>query len=145
MHDGVAQWTKDRANPYKDARRYVAKVQWLAIARGEALCGMPTLHARTFLPAVTVEEPPIMRIRYLMRGVLACEPWECSPLAGELQRTVRATAAELRDLGNKPEQMVIALKRATSRGALRAATTREDDLHYRMILWSVREYFRCDS
>ena len=92
-----------------------------------------------------VAEPPIMRIRNLMKGVLACEPWECSPLAGELQRTVRASAAELRDLGNKPEQMVIALKRATSRGALRGSTTREDDLHYRIILWSVREYFRCDS
>lgn len=129
----------------KVAGAYEAKVQWLVIADGGVLCGMPTLHAPTFPSAQIVAEAPITRIRSLMRGVLACEPWECSPLAGELQRTVRATAAELRDCGTKPEQMVIALKRATSRGALRATTTREDDLHYRMILWSVREYFRCDS
>lgn len=110
---------------------------------------MPSLHAPLFpappSSAVTLAEAPVTRLRSLMRGVLACEPWECSPLAGELQRAVRATAAELRDRGSKPEQMVIALKRATARGALRATTTREDDLHYRMILWSVREYFRCDS
>jgi hypothetical protein len=110
---------------------------------------MPTLHAPLFpappSSAVTLAEAPVTRLRNLMRGVLACEPWECSPLAGELQRTVRATAAELRDRGSRPEQMVITLKRATARGALRATTTREDDLHYRMILWSVRESFRWDS
>ena len=106
---------------------------------------MPTLPARIFPAALSVEAQPITRLRALMRNVLSCEPWECSPLAGELQRTVRATAADLRDRGSKPEQMVIALKRATARGALRATTRPEDDLHYRMILWSVREYFRYDS
>ena len=106
---------------------------------------MPTLYVRTYQPAVAAPEAPISRLSALMRVVLATEPWERSPLCDELQRTVRASAAELRDHGHSPEQMVITLKRATSRGALRATTTREDDLHSRMILWGVREYFRCDS
>lgn len=63
----------------------------------------------------------------------------------EFEQAVRASAADLRDRGLAPEHMVIALKQATSRGALRATATREDDLHYRMILWSVREYFHCES
>lgn len=63
----------------------------------------------------------------------------------DFERAVRAIAADLRDHGTSPEQMVIALKQATSRGMLRATATREDDLHYRMILWGVLEYFRCES
>src|SRR5690242_8767795 len=106
---------------------------------------MPTLQAslhRVVLPPI---DAPITRLHSLMRAVLATEPCERSPMFKEFQRTVRATAAELRDRGNKPEQMVIALKQATARGAvLRATTTREDDLHYRMILWGVREYFHCE-
>jgi hypothetical protein len=102
------------------------------------------LQQRTYEPAV-VPAAPITRLRPLMQRVLATEPCEASPHFSELQRAVRATAADLRECGNKPEQMVIALKLATARGALRATTTREDDLHYRMILWSVREYFRYEE
>jgi hypothetical protein len=100
-------------------------------------------HAHRVLAAPV--DAPITRLAPLMRCVLECEPCERSPLFGEFQRTVRTTAAELRDCGSLPEQMVIALKRATFRGALRATTSREDDLHYRMILWGVLEYFRCES
>lgn len=106
---------------------------------------MPTLHAPTYSSAMTATDSPITRLRSLMRVVLATEPCESSPLFAELERMVRASAAERREHGDKPEQMVIALKRATARGALRASTTREDDLHYRMILWSVREYFRYEA
>jgi hypothetical protein len=84
------------------------------------------------------------RLYLLMRCVLAVEPCDASPLFGELQRTVRAVAADCRDSGVAPERMIIALKSATARGALRATRTPADDLHYRMILWSVREYYRCD-
>ena len=86
-----------------------------------------------------------MRLHTLMRVVLASEPCDRSPMFSEFKQAVRATAADFRDHGRKPEDMVIALKRATERGTLRCATTQEDDLHYRMILWGVREYFRCDS
>lgn len=106
---------------------------------------MPTLQAPIHRVAMTTIDAPITRLHSLMRTVLTCEPCERSPMFKEFQRMVRATAAELRDRGNKPEQMVIALKQATARGAaLRATTTREDDLHYRMILWGVREYFHCE-
>ena len=106
---------------------------------------MPTLQAPTYQTVVAATDAPLSRLRTLKRIVLATEPYECSPSYGELQRAVRASAAELRECGSRPEEMVIALKLATSRGALRPATTREDDLHYRMILWGVLEYFRCDS
>jgi hypothetical protein len=102
------------------------------------------LHAPIYQPAVSVDATST-RLRSLMRSVLATEPYESSPDLSELQRAVRATAAASRERGDKPEQMVIFLKRATARGALRAATTREDDLHYRMILWSVREYFQYEE
>lgn len=102
------------------------------------------LHTPTYQAAVSADASSA-RLRSLIRNVLATEPYESSPLLSELQRAVRATAAEARERGDRPEQMVIFLKRATCRGALRAATTREDDLHYRMILWSVREYFQYEE
>jgi hypothetical protein len=79
-----------------------------------------------------------------MRAVLTCEPCDCSPLFPELQRMVRATAADHRDRGCLPEEMIVALKGATKRGVLRPTRSPEDELHYRMILWSVLEFFRCD-
>lgn len=105
---------------------------------------MQTLSAPTRNAFGAPMDSPLMRLQSLMRCVLETEPCESSPVFGEFQQAVRTSAAELRDCGCRPEQMVIALKRATARGALRAATTRADDLHYRMILWGVREYFRCD-
>src|SRR5690349_4574328 len=72
LHNGAAQWTKDRANHSPTPRRYVAKVQWLLRPKCEALCGMPTLHTPLFpaspSAAVTLAEAPITRLRNLMRG-----------------------------------------------------------------------------
>lgn len=102
------------------------------------------LHPPVYQPVVSADATSA-RLRSLIRTVLATEPYESSPHLSELQRAVRATATASRDRGDKPEQMVIFLKRATARGALRAATTREDDLHYRMIRWSVRAYFRYEE
>ena len=106
---------------------------------------MTTSQAPAFRPALDAREVSIARLRPLMRIVLASEPCERSPMFKEFERAVRTSAATLRDQGMKPEQMVIVLKQATSRGVLRVTATREDDLHYRMILWSVCEYFRCES
>lgn len=105
---------------------------------------MQTLSAPSRNAFVVPVDAPLARLESLMRCVLETEPCESSPVFGEFQRAVRTSAAELRDRGCMPEQMVIALKRATCRGALRATTTRADDLHYRMILWGILEYFRCD-
>jgi hypothetical protein len=89
-------------------------------------------------------EAPITQLRGLMRAVLASQPCESSPLFAELQRAVRAAAAEHRDRGCLPEEMIVALKGATRRGVLRPVRSPEDDLHYRMIHWSVLEFFRCE-
>jgi hypothetical protein len=102
------------------------------------------------MPAMSVTVPPDAsrrpgQLRQLVECVLATEPWECSPFAAELQRSVRALAAGMRDCGSRPEQVIIALKRATARSAWRPITTAADALHYRMTLWSVREFFRCDQ
>jgi hypothetical protein len=86
-----------------------------------------------------------VRLRQLVECVLASEPWECSPFAGELQRAIRGISAEMRERGSTPEQVIIAIKRATARSAWRPITTAADALHYRMTLWSVREFFRCDQ
>jgi hypothetical protein len=86
-----------------------------------------------------------MRLRWLMARVLAAEPWQSSPFAEELQQTVRAMSAEMREHGGTPEQVIIALKRATLHGGPRPITTAADALHYRMTLWSVLEFFRCEE
>jgi hypothetical protein len=101
-------------------------------------------HASSYRSVSAPAEPPITGLHGLMRAVLSCKPCDSSPHFSELQRMVRATAAELRDQGCRPEEMIVALKRATRRGVLRPTRSPEDDLHYRMILWSVLEYFRCD-
>jgi hypothetical protein len=104
---------------------------------------MPRLFARPRPEVIGIGGgTPLTRVGPLMRCVLESEPWYASPLAPELERTVRASAAQLRDLGQAPEQMVVALKRATARGSRPGFTWNEEHLHYRMILWSVREYFR---
>lgn len=105
------------------------------------LTSSPTMPAPAAMPMPAASST---RLYLLMRCVLAVEPCDTSPLFGELQRTVRAVAANCRDNGVPPEAMIITLKNATARGALRATRTPADDLHYRMILWSVREYYRCD-
>lgn len=87
---------------------------------------------------------PLSRLGALRRRVLECDPWFRSPLAGELERVVRSLAAEFRDRGQRPEQMVVALKRAAERGARPGVSANEEELHYRLILWSVREYFRAE-
>src|SRR5436305_14769300 len=97
---------------------------------------MTTSQAPAFRSALDSRDSSIARLRPLMRIVLASEPCERSPMFKEFECAVRACAATLRDRGVKPEHMVIALKQATSRGLLRVTATREDDLHYRMILWS---------
>ena len=135
----ATQWTKDRPRAYHESPMAEAFV-------GCSFVRMPTLHAPQTSQAFTaMDTPPLARLHFLMRKVLCTEPCERSPMFTEFERAVRAAAADLRDGGSKPEHMVIALKRATERGVLRRATTREDDLHYRMILWGVREYFRCES
>ena len=105
---------------------------------------MTTLHFMPYQPVTAVAEPPLAALYETMYAVLRSTPFESSPHFGELQRMVRTTAAALRDKGYLPEEMILALKGATRRGALRPLRSREDDLHYKMTLWSVREYFRCD-
>jgi hypothetical protein len=85
------------------------------------------------------------RLRNLVESVLETDPWECSPFAAELQRAVRGITAAMRDRGSTPEEVIIAIKRATARSAWRPITTAADALHYRMTLWSVREFFGCDQ
>lgn len=113
-----------------------ADVRSSAIAIGQTV----TAHSRT---ALTGRAPPGL-LRPLIERVLMSEPWDCSPLATELQQIVRGLAAEMRDCGYTPEHMIIALKRAIARGASRPSTKASDQLHYRMTLWGVREFFRCD-
>ena len=106
---------------------------------------MPTLHALPHRMMTALAEPPIARLYALKCAVLSSKPCESSPHFGELQCVVRATAATLRDQGCRPEEMIVALKDASGRGVTRRPlTSPEDDLHYRMILWSVLEYFHCD-
>ena len=104
---------------------------------------MTTMHRETTrrLPK-SGEAAPLMEVGPLMRRVLEQEPWYVSPLAAELERVVRASAAGLRESGYAPERMVVALKHATYHGMRCRVSPNEDSLHYRMILWSVREYFR---
>jgi hypothetical protein len=80
----------------------------------------------------------------LAQRVLESAPWYASPHIDELEQAVRATAADLRDRGSLPEHVVIALKHATARGIRRRFTEDEDELHYRIVLWSVREYFHSE-
>jgi len=105
---------------------------------------MTTLHCMPYPTVTAPAQPPITALYETMYAVLSSTPFESSPRFGELQRMVRATAAACRDNGYLPEEMILALKGATRRGALRPLRSREDDLHYRMTLWSVLEYFRCD-
>lgn len=106
---------------------------------------MPALHVSSHrVAATTTTEPPITLVYELMCAVLRSKPCESSPHFGELQCVVRAAAAALRDQGYRPEEMIVALKRASRRGVMRRVRSPEDDLHYRMILWSVLEYFQCD-
>jgi len=105
---------------------------------------MPTLHALSRRPLAASPEPPIARLHQLMCAVLSSTPRESSTDLAELQRMVRAIAAGFRDQGCRPEEMIIALKVATRRYVIRPIASPEDELHYRMILWSVLEYFHCD-
>jgi len=106
---------------------------------------MPALHALSHRVEAAPQAPPITLVYGLMCAVLNSKSWESSPYFGELQCAVRAAAASLRDQGYRPEEMVVALKRASRRGVMRRVRSPEDELHYRMILWSVLEYFHCDS
>jgi hypothetical protein len=107
--------------------------------------------SHTFVPAATpgaaapTGDTSLMRLRWLLERVLASDPWESSPFAGELEAAVRAVAADMRERGHTPEQVIIVLKGATSRSAWRPVTATSIALHYRMTLWSVREFFRCDQ
>jgi hypothetical protein len=108
------------------------------------------MHTLLSMPAMPVAVSPgasrrPAQLLQLVERVLATEPWECSPFAAELQRSVRAIAAGMRDCGSTPEQVIIAIKRATARSAWKPITTAADALHYRMTLWSVCEFFRCDE
>jgi hypothetical protein len=106
---------------------------------------MPALHVLSHRAEAAPPESPITLVYELMSAVLRSKPCESSPYFGELQCVVRAAAASLRDQGYRPEEMVVALKRASRRGVMRRVRSPEDDLHYRMILWSVLEYFHCES
>ena len=86
----------------------------------------------------------LVPLALLLERVLATQPWQRSPHIVSLQRAVRSLAADMRERGTTPEQMVIVLKQATARSAWRPITTEFDSLHYRMTLWGVREFFRCD-
>ena len=85
-----------------------------------------------------------MPLRWLVERVLATVPWQRSPYAADLQRAVRLLAADMRERGTTPEQMIIALKRAKAQSAWRPITTEFHALHYQMTLWGVCEFFRCD-
>ncbi|MFL5579287.1 MAG: hypothetical protein ACJ8AO_02855 [Gemmatimonadaceae bacterium] len=112
--------------------------------RSLALTRLRRLLARPRAQPKPVDPTQLARVGALRRQVLESDPWCASPLAWELERVVRAAAAEFRDRGQRPEQMVVALKRAAERGARPGVSENEEELHYRMILWSVREYFRAE-
>jgi hypothetical protein len=87
---------------------------------------------------------PQLCLRGMVEDVLAHQPWQSAPGLDALRCSVESMAAMLRDRGYRPEQMVIALKRAVGRRPLQPVTGAADELHYRMIAWSVREYFRVE-
>jgi hypothetical protein len=63
----------------------------------------------------------------------------------ELECAVRAFAASFRDHGIAVEQMVVALKWATAMRRWRGRFDNAERLHDEIVLWSVREYFGCES
>lgn len=63
----------------------------------------------------------------------------------ELECAVRSFAAAFRDHGIVVEQMLIALKWATSMRRWRTQVENAEPLHDEIVLWSVREYFRYDG
>jgi hypothetical protein len=105
---------------------------------------MQSLVSKLATPGLSPGGGRPVRLPHLVECVLASEPWECSPFTIELQQAVRAISVEMRERGSTPEQVIIALKCATARSAWRPITTAADALHYRMTLWAVREFFRCD-
>ena len=79
-----------------------------------------------------------------MEEVLQSEEREPSDASTELERTVRAHAASMRDAGFLPEDMIISLRLISARGPRRILCNRADHLYDRMVCWSLREYFCLD-
>ena len=79
-----------------------------------------------------------------MEEVLETEAWEGSGVSAELERSVRAHAASMRDAGFLPEDMIIALRLIAARGPRRILCSRADHLYDRMVCWSLREFFCLD-
>lgn len=99
--------------------------------------------------SATDPRPPVRRelvttsLMTLVDRVLSTEPWERSPHVDALQRVVRTVAADMRDRGELPERMIVAIKTATATGRQLRHWTEAGRLHYRIVHWSVCEYFRC--
>ena len=63
----------------------------------------------------------------------------------ELEHRVRTFAAAFRDAGVAVEKMLVALKLATAMRRWRMHYHASEPLHDDIVLWSVREYFRCEE
>ena len=115
----------------------------------------PTRPSTNHVPLMRHRAPPLTALRphsvscsnvkALMEEVLQAEEWESSDMSAELERSVRAHAASMRDAGFLPEDMIIALRLLSARGPRRILCSRADHLYDRMVCWSLREFFFLDG
>lgn len=85
------------------------------------------------------------RLRALVLLVLVSDHERSAEARGELEAAVRAFARVNRDRGALPEQMLIALKRATAVPRWPVVAEHLEPLHRSIVRWGVREYFRYDD
>jgi len=107
--------------------------------------GVPLMRHRA--PPLTALRPRSVscsNVKALMEEVLETEAREGSGVSAELERSVRAHAASMRDAGFLPEDMIIALRLIAARGPRRILCSRADHLYDRMVCWSLREFFCLD-
>ena len=85
------------------------------------------------------------RLQGLVWMLLANDHEFVRELRIELEYRVRAFAAAFRDAGVAVEKMLVALKMATAMRRWRMHYHGSEPLHDDIVLWSVREYFRCED
>ena len=85
------------------------------------------------------------RLQGLVWMLLTSEQEFVAELRIELEHRVRMFAAAFRDAGVAAEKMLVALKVATAMRRWRMHYHASEPLHDDIVLWSVREYFRCEE